>query len=400
MPSSATDLHLLENGFPLLQTELFTIKQQGRFIGIYLLNRHRVLSSCPVNGGLCDDLTHLVNHQSCDPVPQSVHSNYLNSLSASQYHHLQCRSLGIPGETTVLLNTAVNMNNHAIAQHSYKDLRVTVLATAGVESNALCAGDKTTWHESDNGIESCTEPHQQAGTINLIVLINQALSKGATARAAVTLCEAKTEALRQLAVKSNYSARLATGTGTDQYIIASTLEDPRKNKLTERQWSGGHSKLGELIALSCIEALHSALCRQNGFDQVKTQHFCYALARFSISREKLLYDIKESCAPLLYVHIENNIEVLLSDPLIVSSAYALASIEDNLLSNTIASSTAQQQRINQCALLSASLSVNMTLFEQFHRQLTAFSQADLGTLISRAFIFGIEQKWQFKRESN
>ncbi|WP_051303270.1 adenosylcobinamide amidohydrolase [Psychromonas aquimarina] len=400
MHSSVKDQQPLHNGFPLLQTELFTIKQQGRFIGINLLHRHRVLSSCPINGGLSDDLTYLVNHQSCDPVPESAHSSYLNSLSASQYHQLQCRGLGIPEHKTVLLNTAVNMNNHAVVQHSYKDLCVTVIATAGVESNALCAGDKTSWHENDNGIESCIETHQQAGTINLILLINRALSKGAVARAAVTLCEAKTEALRRLAVKSNYSARLATGTGTDQYIIASALEDAQKKKLTERQWSGGHSKLGELIALSSIEAVHSALRKQNGFDQVKTQHFCYALARFSITQERLLAQIKESCAPSLYTHIENNIEVLLSDPLVVSSAYALASIEDNLLSNTIAGGTAQQQRINQCALLSVSLSVNMTLFEQFHQQLRTFIQADLSTLISRAFILGIEQKWQFNRQSN
>ncbi len=391
----------LTEGYSLLKTAHQQLFQQGRFIGLQLLTKHRVLSSCSINGGLSDNLEFLVNHQSCDPIPSKQHSDYLNSLTAKQYHQQQCLQLAIPADTSVLLNTAVNINNHALQQLSYKDLTVTVVATAGVESNAVCAGDTTTWYEADSGIENIetAEQHQQAGTINFILLINQALSKGAITRAAVTLTEAKSATLQSLQIASNYSEKIATGTGTDQFIIASTLLDTLGNRLPEKQWSGGHSKLGELIAKCADLALRKALMNQNGFDQVKTQHFCYALQRFSITVQNLQEQLQQICSADIYQQFIKNQDVILQDPELVSIAYAFAAIEDNLTNNNIASQSAQPQRIMQSALLSSSLSGNMTLFNQHllllkqQTQLQCHTENELLSLVSYAFMLGLQDRW-------
>lgn len=65
-------------------------------------------------------------------------------------------------------------------------------------------------------------------------------------RAIITATEAKTAALQDLKVPSTYSPEvLATGTGTD--------------------FTGGHSKMGELIGRAVYRAVREGLCKQNGF---------------------------------------------------------------------------------------------------------------------------------------
>ena len=58
----------------------------------------------------------------------------------------------------------------------------------------------------------------------------------------MTLTEAKTVALNNLRIPSQYSNNYATGTGTDGVTIFSNIDSD--NKLSN---AGKHSKLGELI---------------------------------------------------------------------------------------------------------------------------------------------------------
>ncbi len=158
---------------------------------------------------------------------------------------------GIPAASTAMMSTAADMDNLAQVTLRHGPLTITVLATAGAKTNAIRTGvDAGTYIEGE----------APAGTINIMVLSNIALSDAALARALITITEGKTAALEDLAVPSSYTARAqATGTGTDSIIVVSGTAAPRAT------YTGGHSRIGELIGKATYQAVVEALGKQNGF---------------------------------------------------------------------------------------------------------------------------------------
>ena len=73
----------------------------------------------------------------------------------------------------------------------------------------------------------------------------------------MTATEAKTVALNNLKIPSQYSNGYATGTGTDGLCIFSNLDSD--DNLTN---AGKHSKLGELIGQCVIESVTKAIGKQ------------------------------------------------------------------------------------------------------------------------------------------
>ena len=147
--------------------------------------------------------------------------------------------------------TAANMDNLAVVTKECKPLTVTVLATAGAKTNAI-----------RTGVDECPyiEGQEPKGTINIVLLTNAVLTDGAMARAIITVTEAKTAALEDLKVPSSYTKNVqATGTGTDSVIVVSGTTGPKAT------YTGGHSKLGEMIGKATYEAVVEALGKQNGF---------------------------------------------------------------------------------------------------------------------------------------
>ena len=118
------------------------------------------------------------------------------------------------------MGTAANMNYAAIREQQDGNLRVTAVVTAGVQGNAACAGDAAGWRETERGWDKIPPA---GGTINTMLFLSHPLTRGALARAVITMTEAKSAALARLAIRSRYSKDLATGTGTDQYAIAAPL---------------------------------------------------------------------------------------------------------------------------------------------------------------------------------
>jgi adenosylcobinamide amidohydrolase len=55
----------------------------------------------------------------------------------------------------------------------------------------------------------------------------------------------------------------ATGTGTDNIMVVSGTTGPKVS------YTGGHSKIGELIGKAVYEAVVYALEKQNGFKKLK-----------------------------------------------------------------------------------------------------------------------------------
>ena len=147
--------------------------------------------------------------------------------------------------------TAADLDNLAVVTQSHGPLTVTVLATAGAKSNAIRTGvDAGTYIEG----------HTPAGTINIMVLTNIRLTDAAMARALITVTEGKTAALQDLNVPSTYTKAVqATGTGTDSIIVVSGTQGPQAS------YTGGHSRIGELIGKASHQAVLEALGKQNGF---------------------------------------------------------------------------------------------------------------------------------------
>ncbi len=163
--------------------------------------------------------------------------------------------LGIRGEDIVQMATAVDMANLAVATKVHKPFTVTALVTAGAKSNAVRTG-------VDEG--KYIEGEEPKGTVNILILTNARLTDGAMARAVITATEAKTAAFEDLKVPSTYTKDVqATGTGTDTVIIVSGTTGP---KVT---YTGGHSKMGELIGKAVYEAVMEGLEKQNGFKKAK-----------------------------------------------------------------------------------------------------------------------------------
>ena len=167
-------------------------------------------------------------------------------LGLEEYHRAVCRELDLDPDCVATMGTAANMNYAAAIQRGQDDMLVTAVVTAGVQGNAACAGDPTTWSETPQG---CSEPVLSAGTINVQLLLNCPVTEGALARAVVTMTEAKTAALQQLAVRSRYSPDLATGTTTDQFCLAAPLRDQ-----PPRRFTSTGIKLGEYIGLAVRDA--------------------------------------------------------------------------------------------------------------------------------------------------
>ncbi|PVX24445.1 MAG: hypothetical protein CW691_07575 [Candidatus Bathyarchaeum sp.] len=169
--------------------------------------------------------------------------------------------LGIAPDEAAILNTAVNMEHVAVHEKSYKEFKVCCFVTAGTRGNALRTGEDTADWTERNGIYA-----NPLGTINIIVLTNAKLADSAMARAIITATEAKTAALQDLDIRSTLNPKKqATGTGTDNIIIVSGVEFDEPIQCTS-----GHTKMGELIAVSTKEAVTQAMKKHDGTLSVRS----------------------------------------------------------------------------------------------------------------------------------
>lgn len=205
----------------LAETSTFRATRSGRYVIVELLSPHRVLSTSSRTGGQTETVRYLVNHQDMEPVGDMERHDKLTNMTEQQYHDQVAKELGFEPMEMALMGTAADMNYTAHKRVEFLDLRIDAFVTAGVEGNATRSGDPAGWYEGDKGVQRA--PVIPA-TINTIVLINKPLTPGAQAKAIVMISEAKSAALAELAVPSGVSSHLATGTGTDQFILAAPID--------------------------------------------------------------------------------------------------------------------------------------------------------------------------------
>jgi iron complex transport system substrate-binding protein len=186
-------------------------------------------------------ITTVGNHFSPPPLWAPTHLQGMNDIRQHIY-----AVLGRKADTTSFLLTGADMDNVSVQTMSFKDMQVTALVTAGVESNAVRMSQ-------DSG------DFYEPGTINIIILTNMALSPRAMTRAVISATEGKTAALWDMDVRSTYTSLVnpATGTGTDEIIVVGGRGAAIEN-------AGGHTKMGELIAKAVYAGVQEAVRKQNG----------------------------------------------------------------------------------------------------------------------------------------
>ncbi|WP_297979546.1 adenosylcobinamide amidohydrolase [uncultured Methanobrevibacter sp.] len=222
--------------------------------------RNGIVSSW-LNGGYSEDLRGVFNHQltqeNIDRLGEGGILDYLIDLSGNYSNVFDFKTETNDSIKLSGLVTSADIKKYAIACEKFKGLEVWAITTAGVRVNAASAGDRASFYEIDGNYETIeTDFKNKFGTINTILLINARLDKDSLLLAEMTAVEAKTVALRDLMVASNYSEEIATGTGTDGIAIFSNLES---ENLCENATK--HSKLGEMIAKVVIDSIKESLAK-------------------------------------------------------------------------------------------------------------------------------------------
>ncbi len=241
--------------------ELFYLKDT---ILINFNHNRNGVSTSELNGGTCDLYKSVFNqHLSQEKI------DYLVDHDVCDYLINECSLMEIDSNYSTGLITLAEMNNLSIVNKSFKNLDVTAISTAGVRTNASRAGDPASYWE-ENG-----EFH--LGTINIIVLVNVKLSESTLMEAFMTATEAKTVALNNLKIPSQYSNGYATGTGTDGLCIFSDIDSD--DVVTN---AGKHSKLGELIGKCVIESVTKAIGKQVWITNKSQSNALVGLNRYSL----------------------------------------------------------------------------------------------------------------------
>ena len=361
------------------------VRRHGRFIVADLFEDHRVISTSPINGGEVQILRHLVNHQCCESKDHNDRFHLIVAKGEDVYHETVCAEIELPPARTAMMATAANMNYAACAARRDDDVEVLAVVTAGVETNAVCAGDPAMSRETNAGVVSAVP----VGTINTMLLSNMPLSPGALARTIITMAEAKSAALQRLAVPSCYSSDLATGTGTDQYCIAAPLEGARTLK-----YVNPHMKFGEIVGLAVRDATLEALRWQNGLEASYTRGLFHALGRYGI-KEKTIYD---RLAPLLEPEslelLRKNNKSVFYEPLVGAAAHATASVLDRVRFGTLPHSLLKDAIAQQAASLAASLAAKPDRWSQYRATLHAAPVTEPIELIVHAIALGWSEKWK------
>jgi iron complex transport system ATP-binding protein len=145
--------------------------------------------------------------------------------------------------------TAVPMKQLVVDREQWGPLWIECFCTVGV-TNAVRAGDPLT---SANRINR----RQHPGTINIILITNATLTMTAMVGAVQVATESKTGTLIKNRVPSvSGKSSLATGTGTDAVVVASSLDGVHRVP-----YSGTHTEIGSMIGRLVSRCVQAGLAR-------------------------------------------------------------------------------------------------------------------------------------------
>lgn len=207
-----------------------TFVQNKDYLTLTLPTPWQALSSAVLNGGLTQTRALLnlrVDAKARAPFPP-----------AAQSLRQKAQNLALPADCIGMM-TAASMNSLGY-HHAQRDgLSVEVYCTSGI-ANLRRPGDRA---------DECPK----AGTINLWLLVHQALTQAALVEALIQLTEAKTTAIRDLGLISPLSLLPASGTGTDSHAVLCPIAPQ------PQAYCGKHTLLGELIGTAVLDACTQSL---------------------------------------------------------------------------------------------------------------------------------------------
>ncbi|HWJ54683.1 MAG TPA: adenosylcobinamide amidohydrolase [Vicinamibacterales bacterium] len=387
----------------LATLETGRVRRAGRFVVVELDGPHRVLSTSARTGGEALDVRLLVNHQSCEGAGHEARAHLMLDEGPERYHDRVCAEIGAAAASTAVMGTAANMHYVAVARERDVDVEAAAVVTAGVHSNATCAGDPARWRE---GAEGVVRAAAVAGTINTMLVVSRPLTAPALARAVMTMTEAKSAALSRLAIPSGASADLATGTGTDQYCVAAPID--AAGGAAPLTSTSPHMKLGEIIGVAVRRATLEALRWQNGLEASYTRGVCHALGRFGVTETALMTAVAPHLDETALELLRRNQRAVLMEPLVTAAAYAMASLIDRVRYGTLPASVAADALVQQAATLAISLAAAPSRWSEFrallhHAARVDGAAADAGRgdaatidplpLVAAALALGWREKW-------
>jgi len=223
-----------------------------------------VLSSAVLNGGLIEAQA-IINVQ----VPEDSGEDKTDvHWNAEEFLKTQVQSLQFPADKAVGLMTAAKMKNVVTATKKNGKATLTLFVTAG-KTVAVTAGEP-----------AASKNTPKPGTINIILLVDGNMTDGCMVEAHKTITEAKTVALRELDLRSQFSGDLATGTLTDTIAVACT----KKGEYI--RFAGTFTLIGELIGQCVRECVKTAMYKQEGL--VSSRPLNERLTERGIEIEKLM----------------------------------------------------------------------------------------------------------------
>lgn len=231
--------------------EIDGMVEETKTLIIEFKNKRKVLST---REGF-KEVKYVGNHSIPVPFWDKVH-NY------KDYENQVLNKIGIKKEDIALLSTGANMDNLAVAKEEFDEFYVVAFTTAGAKHNAIRLGDEEAdYIEKDfktyKIVDGKIVPKEEIGTVNIILITNANLTDGAMARAIITITEAKTNAFQELNIRSTKHPELqATGTGTDNIVVV-------KGFGSGVDYTGGHTKMGEMIAKAVKRSVIEALIKQD-----------------------------------------------------------------------------------------------------------------------------------------
>ena len=230
---------------------------EERTLIIDLKQPHRIISSAPYGGGIVRARS-ILNHQ-VQPNPRALGrpdattwtdpSRFLGRLAVRM-------NVKMP---MVGLMTAVPMKQLVVDREQSGPVWVECFCTVGV-TNAVRAGEPVVRaHSMLRG--------DRAGTINIILITNATLTMMALVGAVQVATESKAGTLIRRKVPSiARKSLLATGTGTDAVVIASSLEGLHKIK-----YSGTHTDIGSMIGRLVARCVDTGLMRATRWTQGRSR---------------------------------------------------------------------------------------------------------------------------------
>lgn len=289
------------------------------------------ISTSELNGGYKKNFKTAFNHYL-----SQENIDFLENHSIKDYLIRQSGILGVDPKFTTGLLTSAQMENACVVTKQYRNLEVSAITTAGVRVNASRAGDSASYYEENGDFQF------DVGTINVIILTNVCLEPGTLANGLVTATEAKTVALSNLRIPSQFSNGFATGTGTDGIAIFSNSESD--NILSN---AGKHSKLGELMAKCVIESISEAIKRQVWITKESQCSVLARLRRYDLDINEFYKNItdKEEFIRLLQAAARKQENVAIT----TSILHLMDEVENNLLDKKIAYNLADSILENNCS---------------------------------------------------